>query len=160
MINTTFKVEPIKPAKLVDEKISKLYRSLIKIGFGTLTTPYGEIWYNNLRSKSLLFGAHFNHFSSVGQIKGYGNSSFSDNDLDVYAGKYLKNMSVTGGLGYSRNVVHYYGFKPADFPLDTINKRRYQAALFVDFRECKTTEHQFGFIQNCIFSRIKLLQSE
>ena len=111
MINTTFKVEPIKPAKLVDEKISKLYRSLIKIGFGTLTTPYGEVWYNNLRSKSLLLGAHFNHLSSVGQIKGYGNSSFSDNALDVYAGKYLKNMSVTGGLNYSRNVVHYYGFK-------------------------------------------------
>jgi hypothetical protein len=122
MISTTFNVEPIKPAKLVDEKISKLYKSLVKAGFGTLTTPYGEIWYNNLRSKSLLFGAHFNHLSSIGQIKDYGNSSFSDNALNLWAGKYAKNMSITGGLNYSRDVLHYYGFKPGDFPNITFVK--------------------------------------
>jgi len=121
LIATSYDVEPIKAAKLVDEKIPKLYKSLIKGGFGTLTTPYVELFYNSLRSKSMLFTAHFNHLSSVGQIKDFGPSGFSNNELNVYGRKFMKNHTLSFGGDYSRNVVHNYGFKPAEF-IDTITK--------------------------------------
>jgi hypothetical protein len=50
-INPAVEVDPIPAAQINGEPLTKLYNGLVKIGFGNYTTPYGEAWYNNLRSK-------------------------------------------------------------------------------------------------------------
>jgi hypothetical protein len=40
-------VIPIDAAKMQNEPLSKLYHSLLKVGMGTYTTPYGEFWINS-----------------------------------------------------------------------------------------------------------------
>jgi hypothetical protein len=114
---TTFSLDPIKPAKMVGEPLTKLYKSFIKLGFGNKTTPLAEFCLNNTRSTSNSIGVYFDHLSSSGKIKNYGYPGFSDNKAGIYARKFYKNELLSCDINYSRNVIHYYGFHPSDYPL-------------------------------------------
>ena len=114
-VNTTFTVEELKPAKIGAATVPKLYRFLIKVGFGNYTTPYGEFYFNNKQSRTYSIGVHMKHFSSWGEIKDYADPSFMDNTVDVYGRKIFKKHVFSGELGYDYNMLHYYGFKPADY---------------------------------------------
>lgn len=124
-INTGFEVEPILPAQMVGEPLTKLYNALLKIGMGTYTTPYGEVWYNNLRSKEEAYGLRFKHLSSSATLKNHGYSGFSDNEMSIYGKKFLKEHSLIGNFDYTRNVIHYYGFYEPLHPMsrDAIAQR-------------------------------------
>ncbi|MFA4852917.1 MAG: hypothetical protein WC599_10395, partial [Bacteroidales bacterium] len=115
---TTYYLDPIKPAKMVGEPLTKFYKSYVKAGFGTKTTPLAEIYFNNLRSTDQSIGAYFRHLSSAGKIKDYAFPGFSDNEAVVYASKFYKNHTLSADIDYNRNVVHYYGFNPAELPPD------------------------------------------
>lgn len=115
---TSFQVEPIKAAKIGDATVPKLYRFLAKAGFGNYTTPYGELYYNNLQSRTYNIGAHIKHISSYGKLKSYGYPGFSNNVAEVYGDKYFSKHILSGAIGYERDVVHYYGFKPEEWGAD------------------------------------------
>ncbi|MBI3500322.1 MAG: TonB-dependent receptor [Bacteroidetes bacterium] len=107
---TPFTVEPLKPAKMVGEPLVKLYNGLVKLGAGNYNTPYAEIFYNNGRSKEYSYGTHLKHFSSSANMEGYGFGGTSDNRIELYGKKFLRKQTLSGGLDYSRNVIHYYGY--------------------------------------------------
>lgn len=109
-INTGFDVDPIKPAQMVGEPLTKLYNALVKLGMGTYTAPYGELWFNNLRSKEGAYGLRLKHLSSSATLKDYGYAGFSDNEINLYGKKFLKEHSLIGNFDYARNVVHFYGY--------------------------------------------------
>lgn len=109
-INTGFDVDPIKPAQMVGEPLTKLYNALVKLGMGTYTTPFGELWFNNLRSKEGAYGLRLKHLSSSATLKDYGYAGFSDNEINLYGKKFLKEHSLIGNFDYARNVVHFYGY--------------------------------------------------
>lgn len=115
LYKTTFNIDPIKPAKMVGEPLTKLYKSYVKVGFGTKVTPFAEIYFNNLRSTNQSIGAYFKHLSSAGKIKDFAFPGFSDNDAGLYARRFYKNHTLSGEVDYKRNVVHYYGFKHSEF---------------------------------------------
>src|SRR6185369_9540363 len=87
-INTKIEVETITPASMKGEPLTRLYNSHVRFGFGNYSTPYADIFVNNLRSKKYSVGARLTHFSSAGKISDYGNTGFSDNNATVY-GKYF-----------------------------------------------------------------------
>ena len=116
LYGTKFPVEPIKPAKMIGEPLTKFYKSYAKLGFGNKTTPLAEFYYSNLRSTSQSIGFYFNHFSSSGKIKKYAFPGFSNNDAGIYAKKFYKYHTLTANVDYKRDVVHYYGFEPSKFP--------------------------------------------
>src|ERR1700751_884566 len=123
---TSYKSTPIEPAKMVNEPLSKLYQSLIKIGIGNYTMPYGELFFNNLRSKEVNWGFHYKHLSSPAKFTGMGSTDFSDNDASIYGKKFYKKHTLSGDFNYSRNVVHYYGFSDTTFKnlnADTYSQR-------------------------------------
>ncbi|MBA3705866.1 MAG: hypothetical protein H0W84_08215, partial [Bacteroidetes bacterium] len=109
-VDTGFEVESITAAQMVGEPLTKLYNALVKIGIGTYTTPYGELWYNSLRSKESAYGLHFKHLSSSSTLANYGYAGFSDNEFNLYGKKFLKEHSLIGNFDYARNVVHFYGY--------------------------------------------------
>ena len=82
-INTIFDPAPIKPVKLKDEGISKLYPYYIKAGFGNYATPYGEIYIGNERAKDLSLTGHYRHLSSKGNIDNSGLPAFSNNHIGL-----------------------------------------------------------------------------
>lgn len=117
-IETPFRIEPIVPAKMVSEPLAKLYRTLVKIGIGNYATPYGEIFFNNLRSKEISYGARYKHLSSTSTLKSFGYSGYSDNEFSLYGKKIFSNSTLTGDFDYKRNVVHAYGYNTEFFQLN------------------------------------------
>lgn len=122
-----YEVIPIDAAKMQNEPLSKLYRSLLKVGFGTYTTPYGEFWINSLRTRDVAYGVHFKHLSSSSHLKEVGYSGYSDNEGEIFGKKFYKKHTLTGEFNYKRNAVHFYGYDTTENKLSKdFTKQRYQ----------------------------------
>lgn len=111
-----FRTEPLTPVLIDLDSKDTLRRNYLKTGFGNYTTPYAELYSNSLRSDDFSLGFHARHLSSSGQINDYANSKYSHNQVSLFGKKYLKDRIFSGDVFYSRDVVHYYGFKPDDYP--------------------------------------------
>lgn len=152
-VETPYHVDTISPAKMEGEPLSKLYRSLVKVGFGNYTTPYGELFYNNLRSKEYNYGVHLKHISSSATLADKGFSGYSDNEAELYGKKFLKKHTLWGDAGYHRNVVHDYGYDTSLFHVDSdVTYERYNlitanAGLKSHFIDSAKINHdlQLGF---------------
>ena len=157
-IPVSFKLEPIKAAKIKGEPLKKLYRGYAKAGFGTNTTPLLELYYNSKRSKNLSYGFFGKHFSSTG-INSIDYSGFSDNKINVFAKHFSKDFTTFGKLGYTRNVNHYYGYDAKDAALipnddfikQQLNKFNADFSLTRNF----TDTTQFDYYAKLAFHHIK-----
>ncbi|MFN5184013.1 MAG: hypothetical protein ACK5D5_13415 [Bacteroidota bacterium] len=109
---TYYQPSPINSAKMANEPLSKLYRMLIKGGYGNYNMPYGELHFNNLRNKEYAFGVNLKHLSSNWQLEDRGYSGFSDNELYLNGKKFLKTQTLSANLNYMRNVIRFYGYTP------------------------------------------------
>ncbi|MBS1646068.1 MAG: hypothetical protein JST67_01870 [Bacteroidetes bacterium] len=107
---TSYQTSKIEPAKMLNEPLSKIYRSLLKVGFGNYTMPYVDFFLNSLRSKDLYWGVRYSHLSSNAQYAGLGKTNFSDDGASLYAKKFYKKHTLSADFNYKRNMVHYYGF--------------------------------------------------
>jgi len=125
-----FQTEPLSPVLIDLDSKDTLRRNYLKTGFGNYTTPYAELYSNSLRSDEYSLGFHARHLSSSGQITDYATSKFSHNLISLFGKKYLKDKVLSGNIFYQRDVVHYYGFKPDDYPENVIDeddiKQRFQ----------------------------------
>jgi len=125
MYETEFRINPIKPAKMVGLPLPKLYKSQITFGLGNYLTPLAELSVNELRSKTNALALYFKHHSSHGKVKLENNrkvdSDFSDNILRLYGKKMFYRSVVEGGLSGGYNSVLYYGYEPS---LDTFLVRK------------------------------------
>jgi len=112
---TIYTITPIKPVRIKDENIKELYRGFVKAGYGTKNTPYAELFYNSIRSKSFDAGVHLSHISSTGKIKGFGYPGMSESGASVFGSRFFENSLLNGELGYRRSVYHWYGYnEPPD----------------------------------------------
>lgn len=151
-METTLTPDIITPVKLVGEPQKKLYRNYARLGFGNYTTPYAEFFANSLRSKSYAFGVHLKHLSSSGKIEDYPKSSNSLNLVQISAQKFTDNHTISSGVGYRRNVVHHYGFKPSDysFPVNEddlkqkFNRINANVGIKSNYTDADQLNHQIG----------------
>ncbi len=121
LYKTGFEIEPIRPAKIVGEPLTRLYGNYVKLGFGTDISPLVEIRVNSLRSRKHSFGIEARHHSSnagskIDDYKYYPN--YSDNYIGVYGTKFLNKKSLSGKLNYSGNKLKYYGFASDSLEID------------------------------------------
>ncbi len=114
--HTTITPEPVDATHKPYEPYKTLKRNFVRAGFGNYTTPYFEFFANSRQSDEHALGVHLKHLSSSGEIKDYANSGYSKNKANVFGKKYLDNHVLGGELSYNRHSVHYYGYKPDDFP--------------------------------------------
>jgi hypothetical protein len=153
----TFEIDTIKPAKIKGEPLVKLYRGFAKLGFGTNATPLVELYYNSKRSKNFSYGLAGKHFSSNG-ISSIDYSEFSDNELSIFGKRYLKEFTLYGKLGYTRNVNHYYGFSDENAALisDANDIRQELDKFNVNFKLTRnfTDTSQFDYNFNINFHNI------
>ena len=108
-------LDPISPAKMVSEPLTKLYRNYLRAGMGTYMSPYAEFFANTMRSKDHAFGVHIKHLSSSGTLKDYATSGSSTNEAEFTGKKITELHTLSGNVFYQRYVVHHYGFKTDDF---------------------------------------------
>ncbi|MCF8371976.1 MAG: hypothetical protein K9H64_10160 [Bacteroidales bacterium] len=115
MFKTSFEIDPINPAKIVGEPLSRLYGNYVKLGFGSDISPLAEVKINSVRSRKYSYGIEAGHHSSYGSFKIDEHkyySNFSDNYVRLYGTKFLKNKSLSGKFNYNGNKIKYYGFVP------------------------------------------------
>ena len=110
-IQSPVSLEPIKPAKIMGESVTKLYKNYVKAGFGNYWTPYLEMYANTLRSKKNAFGVYVKYLSSSGNIDGYGFPGSSSTGVSAYGKKFMNKHTLTASTWYKRSGVHYYGYK-------------------------------------------------
>lgn len=106
---TKYDLDPISAARMSGEPLTKFYKSLLKLGWGTYTSPMVEYYFNTNRSKKHSLGAYFKHFSSDGTIKNTPYSGFSQNDVKFYADKFFKTHTLTSSMQYKRDAFYFYG---------------------------------------------------
>ncbi len=130
---TVYTISPIKPVKIKDENIKKLYRGFVKGGYGTKNTPYIELFYNSLRSKTFDAGVHLSHISSSGKIKNYGYPGMSESGIKLFGTRFFDNTLLRGELGYNRSAYHWYGYNsPPDIFSKSSTKHTFDD-VFGDF---------------------------
>ena len=123
--DTDYKIEPIKPARMVGMPISKLYKSQLTLGAGNYMTPYMELSINQLRARNSQLGFYFNHMSSTGKIKLENgrkvNAGYNDNLMKLYGKRIFKESVLEADISGGFNTVQFYGYNPAT---DTILDRK------------------------------------
>lgn len=157
-------LDPIQPAKIKGESVPKLYKNYLKAGIGNYTTPYLEFFANKLRSKKNAFGVHLKHRSSAGKIKDYAYPGNAITSLEAYGKKFLKENTLYAGAYYKRRGIHFYGFKPDDFPeLSLENKdirQTYQnlgidLSFFSNYKAKKKFHYDLSFAYSYLFDRFE-----
>mgnify|MGYP001190387589 CR=1 FL=1 len=119
---TPAKVDSIAAAKLtVLSPQQKLYKGYVKAGFGLYTTPLGELYYDQARSRENGFGLHVKHMSSNGGLDDVGPSDYSINSIHGFYKHFLPNHEVGGRIMYDRRRVNYYGYASNDSIDDVID---------------------------------------
>jgi hypothetical protein len=120
--NIKFSPDAIQPAAVKGEPLTKLYRTLIKAGFGNYNTFYGEYFYNNVRAKKFTYGLHAKHLSSGGTLNDLNAyPGLNDNGVDAHLKYLFKEYTMLNNLGYTSNVVHNYGYNK-NYKQDVISK--------------------------------------
>ncbi len=142
MIPTDFQTDPVKPAKMVDEPLSKLYNSYIRLGFGNYLTPMAELYVSNLRSKKYTWSAILKHQSSYGTIINNKNkkvyAGYADNFVSINGKKFIDKKSLFGNIEYQDNSCYYYGYNTSDTSLEKVlpnlaNKKNLTKQQFSQF---------------------------
>lgn len=113
-LNIGYKIEPIKPAKMVGEPLTRLYNSYVKVGIGTKVIPMIEGYFNNKRSKEYSIGAYYKLENSMAQVKMKNDekefAGYTDNDLRLFGKKFFKNSILQGDMGLLSNTRYFYGY--------------------------------------------------
>lgn len=125
---TQTEIESIEPASIkIKDNLEQLYPAFVKIGIGTELMPIGELYWNSVRSRKFVYGAHLKHLSSWGNIPKYERSTFDRTGLELFGGINEKRYQLLGNFHYRNQGLHYYALQA---PLDSIGHpkkdQRYQ----------------------------------
>lgn len=116
----------IRPLRLRQEEIAKIYGNYVSIGYGNFGSPYLDGWFNSKRDKTKFFGAHVLHESFGRGPVDDNNSASSNSEVRIFGKAFGKNLSTGGYINYENKGGYFYGYDPAlEVNRDTI-KQRYQ----------------------------------
>lgn len=100
----------MRPLRIKDQPLSKLYGNYVKAGFGNYSTPYFEGYVNSKRNKQYAYGAHVNYLNSKNGPVDDENSGSGNLGVDLFGKAFGKHATLTGELNYDRDKYHFYGY--------------------------------------------------
>lgn len=118
---STFSVKPLKAATIetTKETSNKGY-GLVRAGIGSYYKPYGEVFFNNVNSKSSVFGIHAKHLSSFGNIELEGedkvDAPFMKNEVELYIKHMFQNSVLSVNIDFKNDGFNYYGYPLSAVP--------------------------------------------
>lgn len=121
----THSISPIKSASLLPDLLPKLYKSYVKVGLGSNTTPLAELSITNHRSKKGAVGLYAKHYSSNGKVplenkqKVY--AGFMDNDATVFGRKFFDKSYLDLSASFVQNARYAYGYD-TEVPYEFLKK--------------------------------------
>ena len=144
--NTSEYNPQIRPLKLKQEDISKIYGDYVSAGFGNYSSPYLEAWINNKRDKNKFYGAHFYHQSFGNGPIDDKNSASTNSVISLFGKSYSKTLATSGSVNYENRGGYFYGYKPTSVELDRARfKQSYNISSFgVGIENVKPSDFNFG----------------
>lgn len=113
-----FKVESIKPATIKGEPLVKLYNGYARLGVGNAFIPFGEVYYNNSRSKEYSIGGHARYFN-MGEVNNIEGIENQDLHVELFGQRFWKRNTLSSNISFNRQDFNYYGF----YNLNKLNNR-------------------------------------
>ncbi len=101
----------IRPLRLQQEPISKLYGNYISAGFGNYLSPLFEAYLTNKRSKDKFYGLKFSHHSFGKGPVDDKNSASGNSELSLFGKTFSRYVTTGGFLKYENFMNHFYGYK-------------------------------------------------
>lgn len=102
----------IRPMKLKQEPISKIYGNYVSAGFGNYSSPYLEGWFNSKRDKNKYYGAHLYHRSFGRGPVDDKNSGNSNTQVRLFGKSFTNKTASTAFLNYENLGNYFYGYIP------------------------------------------------
>ena len=113
----------LRPLRLKQEEISKIYGNYISAGFGNYSSPYLNAWLNTKRDKNRFLGAHLYHRSfGKGPVDGK-NSASGTTDIKLFGETYTQSLTTNVFANYENRGGYFYGYAPGlEVARDTIRQ--------------------------------------
>ncbi|MEZ4799570.1 MAG: hypothetical protein R2809_07335 [Flavobacteriales bacterium] len=111
-----FLIDPkaISPAKInVEDKLARLYRGYIKVGYGTYGTVPADFYFTDGRSKKGTFGVNYHMLRSSGLSLNDNDTipdRYSENKVELWGRRFIKKSVLEAAVNWERNLNHWYGF--------------------------------------------------
>lgn len=114
-VNTEKIIKPMPVADLNTQTETTYPNSFVKLGYGNLRTPLGEIYLNNKQNSRYSYGAHYRFLQTNSDL----NNSFADftrHNVKAYASNYTQIGELGIELNYRQEKYNFYGFNTVDTP--------------------------------------------
>lgn len=109
----------IRPLSMKGDDVPKGYKGFARLGAGLPGAFYGEGSYHVFANKQFDMGINLLHHSANNSNK-VENQRFSNNHAGLDATYFFEQgFAINGKLGYTRDVVHFYGYNDLNEELDT-----------------------------------------
>jgi len=105
----------VRPLRLQNEPISKLYSNYVSAGFGNYASPLFEAYLTNKRSKDKFYGLRFLHQSYGTGPVDKENSSSGSTELSLFGKSFGRHATSGGFLKFENFRNRFYGYQ--DNPL-------------------------------------------
>ncbi len=128
---TQITLNPIKPVVINADKRTSVTNNSLKVGVGSLFSPYVDFFHSSGKKNDYRFNAHLYHLSTFKDITDYSASPQTKTNLDLVYRKFLKYHIFDAGIDYSLKTNRYYWFKPDDYsvsPSEESLKQMYNLA--------------------------------
>lgn len=107
----------IRPLKLKQEDISRIYGNFITAGLGNYSSPYAEAYVTSKRNEHQFYGAHFFHHSfGTGPVGGK-NSASGTTELSVFGKAMSKVVAASGEINFENRNTYFYGYPTGTEPI-------------------------------------------
>lgn len=143
----------IRPLKLKQEEISKIYGNYLSAGFGNYSATYLEGWFNSKRDKNKFYGAHIYHNAFGKGPVDDRNSGSKNSTISVFGKAYSKSWATGGLINYENVGGYFYGYKPTASELnrETFRQSYNISSVGVDIENVKPVDFNVAFKANFSF---------
>ncbi len=108
-VNTEKIVNPIPVAEIGKGEETIYPTSFVKLGYGNINTPLGEIYLNNKQSKQYSYGVNYRFLQSNSSLHN-SFADFTNHTFKGYASTYTEIGELGMDINYRNNKYNYYGY--------------------------------------------------
>lgn len=109
-------IKQLQAMKMPAERDAELQNNYVKVGVGSLSTTFGEVYINNGRDEALQLGGFFKHFAQSGSLN---KQNASRQEVGVFGRSIGSEATLTGRINYTRRGNNFYGYNTLSLP-DTL----------------------------------------
>lgn len=128
---TTAEYKPsVRPLKLQQESLSKIYGNYLSVGVGNYASFFGEGAITTKRNKNQFFGAHaYTRSFGTGPVNDKA-SGASETTIDLFGKIMGRDLTFTGNAGYDNRGTYFYGYSPTPVSEDDRDKTRQRYSIY------------------------------